>query len=776
MLDLDNGRFNEYTEKVTGYMPKMSVKHKEKHQSVKHVLITPERIEVRYDCNDWEVYREARSWIDYIESEVRDITMHYMDIIPKNLDWHPPKLTKRELLLKGKPDIHNLCDLKFEISQEKAFHIIEGANIYSDKLTFIREFIQNALDATKIQLYRDLKKGIYDFWIKQALNKGLKNITPFDIPVEVYKNYEMNISIEPNGTTGAKVIIKDKGTGISIEDLKNMCNVGNSYDFRKKHKIEIEEMPSWLKPTGGFGIGIQSAFLVNDEIKAYTKSDDDGVLEIDFAASKHNRYINVKPSDKDMQRGTEFHIEFEQGDINIDESELLNSKYDRFSDENILISKVRKYIIEHIKKTIIPIKIDDLSESDYISIVENTLNKFKRKPDDEGNYIYGMLEDLSEMYLWDKENSVYINLRSGMYEIVDEHTMKYVAFKGCYLYPGDWRIDDYDKLDIYGFDTKECLKIDRSELTETGVKKVNQLVKKADLFSLEKIKEKLDDMTIDDIKESKIDIFKFILKYCLHYKLSNDDKKKYKAIIDYDIFILELNKNKSKYDITMKPFKEIIDIFPNIKYISTLGNGYYSDENDIRKYISEVINKNINDTNLSKYIVIDTLLINKLDTLKKDIIKYICESDICIFRSSTYVDKDIKKIDDPGVIMDKETREFFIKRLSSEITEFDTFKFRSRCNIPAIKEYEKLSIIGDVDGNLQSKVYIISPITFYDGANIHNFTNKEDFINSIIDRADYNNLLDYVYKNTAFKGIVTKEDIDNEYKELIGEYFDLISK
>lgn len=773
VLDLDNGRFNEYTEKVTGHMPKTSIKHKEKHQSVNHVLITPERIEVRYDCNDGEIYREARRWIDYIESEIRDITMNYIDIIPKHLEWHPPKLTRRELLLKGKPDTHNLCDLKFEISQEKAFHIIEGANIYSDKLTFIREFIQNALDATKIQLYRDLKKGIYDFWIeKDVLNKGVDNITPFDIPVEVYKNYEINIDIKPKGKAGVKVIIKDKGTGISIEDLKNMCNVGKSYDFRKNHKMEISEMPLWLKPTGGFGIGIQSAFLVTDEIKAFTKSDNDVSLEIDFASSKHNRYINVKPSDKNMKRGTEFHIEFEDGEINIDESELVNSKYDRFSDENILISKVRNYIIKHIKKTIVPIKIEDLQ---YKGIVDDTLDKLRSKTEEE-NYTYGIRDDLSEMYLWDKENSVYINLKSGMYSIVDDIKMKYVAFKGCYLYPDDWRFEYFDKLDIYGFDTKECLKVDRNGLTEIGVKKINQVVKKADLFSLKKIKARLDDMTIDDIKKSKIDILNFILKYCLHHKLSDKDKKKYKKLIDYDVFVLQLNEEKNKYETTTKPLKDLIEVFPDISYIDTLKNRDYSDENDVREDILESFNKSIKDTNLYEYIVTDTLLINKLNTLKKDSIKYIDKGNIYISKSSIYVDKDMKKIDDPGVIMDKETREFFIRGLSSRTTGLNISKSRIRCNIPAIKEYEVLAIIGDVEGNLESKVYIISPITSFDGDNMHNFINKEDFINSIVDREDYKTLLNYVYENTAFKGNVTKEDIDNKYKELIGEYFDLISK
>ena len=58
------------------------------------------------------------------------------------------------------PDIEGTTDLKIAISQEKAFDIIEGYNIYDDKFVFIREVIQNALDATKLKLWQDLKNGI----------------------------------------------------------------------------------------------------------------------------------------------------------------------------------------------------------------------------------------------------------------------------------------------------------------------------------------------------------------------------------------------------------------------------------------------------------------------------------------------------------------------------------------------------------------------------------------------------------------------------------------
>ena len=48
--------------------------------------------------------------------------------MPENIKGSAPRLGSCELLLNGVPDIQGLSDLKFTISSEKAFEMIEGAN------------------------------------------------------------------------------------------------------------------------------------------------------------------------------------------------------------------------------------------------------------------------------------------------------------------------------------------------------------------------------------------------------------------------------------------------------------------------------------------------------------------------------------------------------------------------------------------------------------------------------------------------------------------------
>lgn len=69
LLDADNNRFNQYMRIAFGGIPKNSENHRKKHDSTRHILISPERIEYRADCQDDGSYREARSFLTWLEME-----------------------------------------------------------------------------------------------------------------------------------------------------------------------------------------------------------------------------------------------------------------------------------------------------------------------------------------------------------------------------------------------------------------------------------------------------------------------------------------------------------------------------------------------------------------------------------------------------------------------------------------------------------------------------------------------------------------------------------
>lgn len=143
LLDVDNGRFNAAAEEVIGGLPESSVAHKEKHEDTKHLLITPEQIEFASDGPDEPSYLEARRFVNWLEAEIRFLTMNWVILVPKGFGGFAPRFEKPKLCIKGVPDAEGLAGLHFEISQKKAFEIIEGSNIYENKLVFILPFDDN---------------------------------------------------------------------------------------------------------------------------------------------------------------------------------------------------------------------------------------------------------------------------------------------------------------------------------------------------------------------------------------------------------------------------------------------------------------------------------------------------------------------------------------------------------------------------------------------------------------------------------------------------------
>ena len=54
-----------------------------------------------------------------------------------------------------------------------------------------------------------------------------------------------------------------------------ISTIGTGWRGRKKYDRIIKEMPRWMRPTGGFGIGIQSAFMVTQSVKVLTQTSEE---------------------------------------------------------------------------------------------------------------------------------------------------------------------------------------------------------------------------------------------------------------------------------------------------------------------------------------------------------------------------------------------------------------------------------------------------------------------------------------------------------------------
>lgn len=337
LLDIDNDRFHPLALSSLEDVPEQTKAHYQKHLAIRKLHIRPDIIEIAADCKSQDALRMVRSECDMLISILKQAGYAWSSICPAGFPGALPVVKDVDLYLEGQKVPQELVTVQFAISQKRAFEILEGSNLYKGKYVFLREFLQNAIDATKLEYWKQCK-GTAGFY-----KKGLAGIkSPYDLeqyvstdnfPIEIemeisrrdrdFKLYpvtELEIEQLEKGIPsddvyiyGVKVRIKDFGTGITQESIRCISQVGTSINKEKK---TLREMPSWLKPTAEFGIGLQSAFLVTETFKCYTYTRSGERYEITFssgALSQYKGYINVCPreyhiNDNDNTYGTCFEV------------------------------------------------------------------------------------------------------------------------------------------------------------------------------------------------------------------------------------------------------------------------------------------------------------------------------------------------------------------------------------------------------------------------------------------------------------------------------------
>ena len=576
LLDADNNRFNDTNEIVFGKIPKSSKNHWEKHMSVRHLLVTPDVIEYRADCEKTEVYREHRRFLMFLKEEITFWTLNWKDIMPEDINGSAPKLGRCELLLNGVPDVQGLSDLRFWISQEKAFEILEGANIYDDQFVFLREVIQNALDACKVQMWRDLCEERYRGWMKGPIDK---TIQPFEIKDEIFNNYVIQVKICNYDKEHLEIIVKDNGTGISVEQLKKICNVGVSYLGDTERKREIESMPAWLRPTAGFGIGLQSIFLVAEEFTIYSKSLDDHGIRATIASSRKGGYVEVVRDDTVKSRGTEVHVILSRnlqiyirGGRSTATFAYKKDEYDPFLEqEDTLYYKIFDRVNQMVEHIEFPVEIyfDKKLTKIFKKEQKKKLKSFEKRLFN-NRYMIKRMQGY-EMELWDNKTNTKLCM-SLLEELLCSQI--YYYFKGMHV----TMAEHYNQkgiaieVDFYGMDTKHALTIDRERIKDEVAEDVKEILNSAIQFYCREIQTEL---FIKDNERGKADYNKIYIYWCIMpLKKKIDLLKEHGDVFQkINVMVSVLKKKPDGQLIKQKVnFKEIMANLDQVATVFDIGN------------------------------------------------------------------------------------------------------------------------------------------------------------------------------------------------------------
>ncbi len=358
LCDMDNGRFDKMSIEVFGKLTKDNYVHYYKHESVSSFVLKKDLIDVNFNIKNTIIKKEleredlfsesknkekdlqdvcdlilleTQNWLGWIEELVKNIKLHWDKLCMEHIETFSPSL-EYKILVDSNETVSSKKNMRFFFSNEKAYELIESYSLYNSHFVFIRELLQNSVDALKRKFWTDIKSGRWDHFLKDAPkdkdgNIDYENIQPFDFSEpEVFDSYRVFIKVEHEpGKECAKFTITDNGTGISKEDLQKRILLTG---MRGKDK-SVEEMPDWLKPTSSFGIGLHSVFGVSDSIFVKTRTaPDQNIYNINMHSSKNDGYVFLSLSDDKNIRfcnsatGTRMEIE-----IDVSKCGNLDKKY-----------------------------------------------------------------------------------------------------------------------------------------------------------------------------------------------------------------------------------------------------------------------------------------------------------------------------------------------------------------------------------------------------------------------------------------------------------------
>lgn len=385
LLDMDNNRFNKYQLAVAGDASYNSFAHQLKHKSLNSFLVTPEVIRVKADFTTQEArkmledsefetlwmhfqeytsknslneqekneiaaslalraFKELSGWLQMLHQEIDFFCKNWRRMVPENLTGTCPYFEKEMLRLDNKYIESDLIDLRYHMASKRAAEIVEGSNLYKNIfISFVREIIQNSMDAVKRRIYMELKRfhrdkmgNPLDFY--RYLSREMNRIT---ILIECKKN---------PGNDSICLRIVDYGTGITYKRLKEMQHIGNEPD--NKIRNQSKEMPAWWKPTGSFGIGMQTIFCFCDRFKLITRTEEEGVSRKMLFNSmrvggKIESYVIEETEETDSFKvGTEIEIEISMQMMHdLQEEGRFGNHADCFGNtENIFQSEIQKAV------------------------------------------------------------------------------------------------------------------------------------------------------------------------------------------------------------------------------------------------------------------------------------------------------------------------------------------------------------------------------------------------------------------------------------------------
>jgi molecular chaperone HtpG len=267
LLDMSSERACPMLMAAASPIPVDSLGHWSQYRRIVHRVTAPDRIEIVAECETQDEHRLLQDWCTWLVQEIQNAEL-VMARSVRHRGWKPPeaRIDEPGPTIRIRPASgaqYKPSRWTFELDAAIVFDRLIK-DVYRFPLSFVRELLQNALDANRTQMYADIR----------LRGEGLPT-SPTQVPAEWRERYPIYVTATTetlrNPLSGedelrSVVAVDDSGTGMDSDIVQRyLLQIGRSFYTSKEF---LDHYP--FVPTSRFGVGFLSVFADSDHVTVET--------------------------------------------------------------------------------------------------------------------------------------------------------------------------------------------------------------------------------------------------------------------------------------------------------------------------------------------------------------------------------------------------------------------------------------------------------------------------------------------------------------------------
>jgi hypothetical protein len=260
ILDFDRTRTPLSAFYTIHFTEDLSIQEWNKHLSIDGREITEHRAVYDANCEKPDDYVAVHHFLDWVDRElqqcgrlVREFPSGYEQRYQLNL---APVVDRHQIRM-ANPDFVAGA-FRFRLDYQQILRLLMDKSLYPDSTLFLRELLQNSLDACRYQKALAEEQNMADKYVPRIQVQDLSTLP--------------HNPADPDN--GPRIIFRDNGVGMSQHQVENFfMRVGKSYYRSPEFEAERDRLSDkniHLDACSQFGIGFLSCFLGGQRIEVTT--------------------------------------------------------------------------------------------------------------------------------------------------------------------------------------------------------------------------------------------------------------------------------------------------------------------------------------------------------------------------------------------------------------------------------------------------------------------------------------------------------------------------